>query len=79
MDRSFEIIRSEVLEWDRESQRRLAQEIEEHLAESEEAAWDEEISRRLDAHRRREGTYVTKEQMMDIAEKMIVAAERKKK
>ena len=79
MDRSFEEIRSEVLELDRESQRKLADEIEHTLAETDDEidrAWKEEIARRMEAHRRREGTYVTKEQMMDTAEKMIVAAER---
>ncbi len=72
MDRSFEQVRTEVLEMDPESQRRLAEEI---LAEND-SARKQEIARRLEAHRRGEGTYVTKEQMMDMAEKMISAAER---
>jgi hypothetical protein len=72
MGRSFEQVRTEVLELDPESQRRLAEEI---LAEND-SARKQEIARRLEAHRRGEGTYVTKEQMMDMAEKMISAAER---
>ncbi len=74
MDRSFEQVRTEVLEMDAESQRRLAEEI---LAEND-SARKQEIARRLEAHRRGEGTYVTKAHMMDMAEKLIVAAERKR-
>jgi len=82
MDRSFEQIRTEVLELDRESQRKLAEEIEHTLAETDneiESARNEEIARRLNAHPRGEGTYVTKEHMMEMAEKMISSAERKTK
>ena len=80
MDRSFEQVRTEVLELDMESQRRLAEEIKHRLAENDEmdSARKQEIARRVDEHRRGEGTYVTKAQMMDIAEKMISAAERKR-
>ena len=82
MDRSFEQIRTEVLELDPESRRKLAEEIEHTLVEPDQAndsAWKKEMARRMEAHRRGEGTYVTREHMMDMAEKMIVAAERKKK
>ncbi len=80
MDKSFEQVRTEVLELDTESQRKLAEEIKHHLAEidDEYSVSQRELSRRLDAHRRGEGTYVTKEHMMNMAEKMIVAAERKR-
>jgi len=83
MDSSFEEIRSEVLELDRESQRRLIEEVERNLVhddsnEEVETAWKQEIVRRLEAHRRGEGSYVTREQMMEMAEKMIAAAERKR-
>jgi hypothetical protein len=77
MDRSFEQVRTEVLELDDESQRRLVEEIE-HRLEENDSAWREEIARRLDEHRRGDGTYVSKEQMMDMAEKMISAAEQKR-
>lgn len=80
MDRSYERIRAEVLELDLESQRKLADEIEVHLAESQtelDQAWDEEIRRRMEAHRRGEGTYSTREEMMARAEKRISDWERK--
>ena len=70
MDRSFEQVRTEVLEMDPESQRRLSEEIRHRLAEND-SVREQEIARRVDEHRRGEGTYVTKEQMMDMAEKMI--------
>jgi putative addiction module component (TIGR02574 family) len=81
MDRSFEQVRTEVLEWDPESQEKLVEEIRHHLAEKDEeydSVRQRELTRRLESHRRGEGTYVTKEQMMDMAEKMISAAEQKR-
>ena|SRR5665213_890635 len=74
MDRSFEQIRTEVLELDPESQRRLAEEIEEQLFESEpevDAAWSEEIKRRIEKHDRGEATYVTAEESLAKGRAMI--------
>lgn len=65
MDRTFEEIRGAALELDRESQRKLADELEENLSETQaevDAAWAEEIKRRLEKHRRGEMTYVTPEE-----------------
>lgn len=77
MDKSFEAIRAEVLELDPESQRKLADEIEENLVENQaevDQAWDEEIRRRLERHNRGEGSYVTREESMAMAHTMIEAA-----
>ena len=74
MDRSFEQIRSEVLELDHESQRRLVDEVEEKLAETElefQEEWREEIKRRLDEYHRGEGESLTREEFMGRARQMI--------
>jgi putative addiction module component (TIGR02574 family) len=79
MDRTFEEIRSEVFHLDYDSQRRLASEIEENLTDIKSEyneEWTAELHRRVEQHRRGEGTYVTWEHMMDMAEKMISKAER---
>lgn len=80
MDRTFEDLRHEVLELDPASQRRLAEEIEEKLSESE---WDEdskeEIRRRLEKHRRGEGTYMTAEESLAKGRAMIEAAKAKQR
>jgi putative addiction module component (TIGR02574 family) len=82
MDRFFEEIRSEVLELDRESQRKLAEEIEHTLAETEtkvDEEWRQEIKRRLDNHRRGEGSYVTAEKSLAKGRAMIEEARLKQK
>ncbi len=82
MDRSFEQIRTEVLELDPESRRRLADEIEHTLVETEtefDEEWKLEIKRRLDKHRRGEGTYVTAEESLAKGRAMIEEAKRKQK
>jgi putative addiction module component (TIGR02574 family) len=81
MDRTFNEIREEVLHLDQDSQRRLAEEIEGNISgeRSEyDEEWTAELRRRVEQHRRGKGTYVTWEHMMDMAEKMIVEAERKR-
>lgn len=55
--------------------RRLSSDLDDEV----EAAWEKEISRRLEAHRRGEGTYVSREEIMERAEKRIVEAERKQR
>ncbi|HZK75734.1 MAG TPA: hypothetical protein VFD13_02390 [Candidatus Kapabacteria bacterium] len=81
MDRTFEEIREEVLHLDQDSQRRLADEIDGNIP-VEQSEYDEEstaeLRRRMEQHRRGDGTYVTWEHMMDMAEKMIAEAERKR-
>ncbi len=82
MDRSFEQIRNEVLELDPASQRRLAEEIEEHLSESEsevDAAWREEIKRRIDKIDRGEATFLSEEDFFARGHAMIEAAKRTRK
>jgi putative addiction module component (TIGR02574 family) len=81
MDRTFKEIREEVLHLDQDSQRRLAEEIEGNISgeQSEyDEEWTAELRRRVEQHRRGEGTYVTWEHMMDMAERMISEAERKR-
>ncbi len=80
MDRSFEQIRTEVLELDSESQRRLVEEVEEKLSETEtvfDDQWRREIKRRLEQHRRGEGTYVTPEASIAKGRAIIEEAKRK--
>jgi putative addiction module component (TIGR02574 family) len=81
MDRTFNEIREEVLHLDQDSQRRLAEEIEGNIYGGQsdyDEEWAAELRRRVEQHRRGEGTYVTWEHMMDMAEKMISEAERKR-
>jgi Putative addiction module component len=64
---------------DRESQRKLADEIEHTLAETEmefDEEWKQEIERRLDQHRRGEGSYVTAEESIAKGRAMIEEARR---
>jgi hypothetical protein len=75
MDRSFEEIRAEVLELDRESQRRLADEIEENLSEPDEE-WRAEIKRRLEEYQRGGGTSVTAEESIVNARRKLEQAKR---
>jgi hypothetical protein len=75
MDRSFEEIRAEVLELDRESQRKLADEIEENLSEPDEE-WRTEIKRRLEEYQRGEGTSVTAEESIANARRKLEQAKR---
>ena len=79
MDRSFEQIRTEVLELDHDSQRRLVEAVEDKLSETEtefDEEWKREIKRRLDEHRRGEGSYVTAEESIANARKYIEDAKR---
>ena len=79
MDRSYDSLRDEVLQLDRDSQRRLADEIEDRLAEPHDEideAWSQEIKRRLDAHRRGEGSSVTAEESIANARKHLEEAKR---
>ncbi len=78
MDRSFEQVRTEVLEMDPESQRRLADEIEHRLAENDESVYAEAY-RRLQAHRRGEGTTMSAEESLARGRAMIEEAKRKSK
>jgi len=74
MDRTFEKIREEVLQLDQDSQRRLADEIEENLTENQDEvdeAWRLEIKRRLDEYRRGEGSRVTAEESIANARRLI--------
>lgn len=80
MDRTFEDLRHEVLELDPDSQRKLADEIEEKLSESEWTDdWKAEIGRRLEKHRRGEGTYMTAEESLAKGRAMIEAAKSKQR
>ena len=78
MDRTFNEIREEVLHLDQDSQRRLAEEIEGNISESE---WDqpsrEELKRRLEKHCRGEGTYITAEESLSKGRAMIEEYKRK--
>lgn len=79
MDWTFEEIRGAAFELNRESQRRLANEIEENLSETQEEideSWRQEIKRRIEKHRRGEATYVTREESMAMGRKMIEDAKR---
>lgn len=74
MDRTFDEIREEVLHLDQESQRRLADEIEENLGESQtevDDAWRLEIKQRMDEYRRGEGSSVTAEESIANARRQI--------
>jgi hypothetical protein len=72
MDRSFEEIRTEVLELDRESQRKLADELEEKLSESDwDEDWKKEVQRRLELHQSGKATYVSAEESLAKGRAMI--------
>ena len=76
MDRSFEEIRTEVLEWDRESQGKLVEEIEQQWsAEIDEDAYAE-AHRRMEAHRRGEGTTLSAEESLARGRRLIEEAKR---
>jgi hypothetical protein len=71
MDRTFEDLRQEVLELDRESQGKLVEEIEQQWsAEIEDEAFVE-AARRMDAYRRGEGTTVSAEESVARVHRMI--------
>ena len=77
MDRDRESIRDEALQLDEESQAWLAEEIEENLAKSAiRSSWIEEAQRRLEEHRRGEGSTVSTEEMFANGRKMIEDAKR---
>ncbi len=77
MDRSFEQIRTEVLELDHESQRRLVDEVEEKLAEFEPHHADfEEAYQRLEAYRRGEMKSVSAEESIARSRRIIENAKR---
>ncbi|MFI5201394.1 MAG: hypothetical protein ACHQNE_03310 [Candidatus Kapaibacterium sp.] len=72
MDKSFEQIRSEVLELDRESQRRLVDEVEEKLGPYEPNDADfEEAYERLQAYDRGKMTAISAEESIDSVRKII--------
>ena len=72
MDRSFEQIRAEVMELDPESQRRLADEVEERLGPYEPNDIDfEEAYERLQAYDRGEMTAISAEESMTSVRKLI--------
>jgi hypothetical protein len=74
MDRSFEQIRSEVLELDRESQRRLVDEVEERLGPYEPKDDDfEEAYERLQAYDRGKMSAISAEESIAEARKLIAA------
>ncbi len=80
MDRSYESLRAEVLQLDRDSQRRIADEIEDNLAGFE--VPDEvyaEAARRLEAHRRGEGTALTEEEFFARGKSLIEKAKQGKR
>jgi len=67
------------LELDRESQRRLVDEVEEKLSETEmefDEEWRQEIKRRLDEYDRGEGTSITAEESIAHARRIIEEAKR---
>ena len=65
MDRHREAIREEVFELDPHEQALLAEEITVNLSKDENMKlWLEEAKRRLEEHRRGEGTTVSREEMM---------------
>jgi hypothetical protein len=77
MDRAREALRDEVFELDPHEQALLAEEITEHLSKDENMKlWVEEAKRRLEQHRRGEGTTVSREEMMAKGRKMIEEAKR---
>jgi hypothetical protein len=79
MDRHREQLREEVFELDPHEQALLAEEITEHLSKDENMKlWLEEAKRRLEVHRRGEGTTVNREESMAKARKMIEDAKRAK-
>jgi hypothetical protein len=71
MDRTYEDLRIEVLEMDRESQGRLVEEIEERwTADIDDEAIDE-AARRMEAYRRGEATTVSAEESLGRVRRMI--------
>ena len=75
MDRSFEQIRTEVLELDRESQRQLVDEVEERLGPFEPDNADfEEAFERLQAYDHGEMTAINAEESMASVRKLIEAS-----
>jgi hypothetical protein len=77
MDRAHETLRQEVFELDPHEQALLAEEIAVNLSKDENMKlWLEEAKRRLEEHRRGEGTTVSREEMMAKGRKMIEEAQR---
>ncbi len=71
MDRSFEQIRTEVLELDRESQGKLVEEIEQQWTSDIDEEAYAEAARRMEAYRRGESTTVSAEESIAHARKVI--------
>ncbi len=71
MDRTFEEIRSEVLELDRESQGKLVEEIEQQWTSDIDEEAFAEAARRMEAYRRGEGTTVSAEESISRVRRMI--------
>ncbi len=81
MDRSFEQIRTEVLELDPESQRQLIDDVEARLGETEilfDDEWSIEIKRRLDEYDRGEGSSISAEESIANVRKYIEDAKRER-
>ncbi len=82
MDRSFEQIRTEVLELDLESRRLLAEEIEHTLVENEtefDEEWRREIKRRIEKIDCGEAAFVSEEEFFVRGHAMIEEAKRAQK
>jgi hypothetical protein len=71
MDRSFEDIRAEVLEMDRESQERLVEEIEQQWSDEIPDEVYEEAARRREAYRSGEATTISAEESIANLRKLI--------
>ena len=71
MDRTYEDLRTEVFELDRESQRKLVEEIEEQwTADIDDEAFAE-AARRMEAYRRGEATTVSAEESLGRVRRII--------
>ena len=79
MNIDLETVRNAAFALDEASQGELAEDILEHLAESEQMAiWLKEAKERLDEHRRGEGSTVTAEEMFAKGRKIIEDAKRRR-
>ena len=76
MDRSYEELRSEVLELDRESQEHLVEEIEHQWSATIDEAVYAEAHRRIEAHRRGEGSSMSAEESFVRGRLLIEEAKR---
>ena len=78
MDRSFEEIRAEVLEMDRESQERLVEEIEQQWSDTIDDEALAEAKRRLDEYKRGEGKSFTAEESIANVRRMLEEKKRER-